>query len=208
MRICKTCGRSRARMPRPGLGPRRTLDTEVSRYQAMPAPQGRDAFTSFRAAAAADGGLEFQRYAGIVAQQLQARGYPPASDARGRDMVVQLGYPSTAATAYGSTRVPVLWPAASVTVGSPFYSARGFGLRLRSALSLGLGRSVLVRPRRRQLCRISQPDRPSHPRRRAPTSRCSIGRAQAASETNRLDVSCRAWSKRCSPASPDTAARR
>ena len=41
---------------------------------------------------AANGGLEFQRYAGIVAQQLQARGYTPAASPQSANMVVQLGY--------------------------------------------------------------------------------------------------------------------
>jgi hypothetical protein len=41
---------------------------------------------------AANGGLEFQRYAGLVAQQLQARGYTPASSPQGANMIVQFGY--------------------------------------------------------------------------------------------------------------------
>ena len=41
---------------------------------------------------ATNGGLEFQRYAGVVAQQLQARGYTPASNAQSANMIVQFGY--------------------------------------------------------------------------------------------------------------------
>ena len=41
---------------------------------------------------ATTGGLEFWSYAGIVAQQLQARGYQPVADAKGASMIVQLGY--------------------------------------------------------------------------------------------------------------------
>lgn len=69
-----------------------TLNTTVSRYQAMPAPQGQTFFVVPGGGMANNGGLEFQRYAGIVAQQLQARGYAPAADAQSANMVVQLGY--------------------------------------------------------------------------------------------------------------------
>jgi hypothetical protein len=69
-----------------------SLNTQVSRYQAMPAPQGQSFAVVPVGAMATTGGLEFQRYAAIVAQQLQARGYQPASDAKSANMIVQLGY--------------------------------------------------------------------------------------------------------------------
>src|SRR5438309_10997736 len=69
-----------------------TLQTRVTRYQAMPAPQGQTFAVVPDGGMAGNGGLEFQRYAGIVAQQLQARGYTPASSPQGASMVVQLGY--------------------------------------------------------------------------------------------------------------------
>src|SRR4051812_1566834 len=69
-----------------------SLHTEVSRYQAMPAPQGQTFLVVPGEGMAANGGLEFQRYAGIVAQQLQARGYAPATNLHGASMVVSLGY--------------------------------------------------------------------------------------------------------------------
>jgi len=69
-----------------------SLNTTVSRYQAMPAPQGQTFFVVPAGGAAANGGLEFQRYAGIVAQQLQARGYTPASNPQSANMIVQFGY--------------------------------------------------------------------------------------------------------------------
>ena len=62
-----------------------SITSTVSRYQAMPAPQGQTFFV-------VPGGLEFQRYAGLVAQQLQARGYAPATSPQTASMVVQLGY--------------------------------------------------------------------------------------------------------------------
>jgi hypothetical protein len=78
-----------------------TLRAEVSRYQAMPAPQGQTFIVVPGEGMAANGGLEFQRYAGIVAQQLQARGYTPASSTQNASMVVQLGY----GVDHGQTRV-------------------------------------------------------------------------------------------------------
>jgi len=69
-----------------------SINTTVSRYQAMPAPQGQTFFVVPAGGMANNGGLEFQRYAGIVAQQLQARGYTPATNAQSANMVVQFGY--------------------------------------------------------------------------------------------------------------------
>jgi hypothetical protein len=68
------------------------INTTVSRYQAMPAPQGQTFFVVPAGGMANNGGLEFQRYAGLVAQQLQARGYTPASTAQSANMIVQFGY--------------------------------------------------------------------------------------------------------------------
>jgi hypothetical protein len=68
------------------------IDTRVTRYQAMPAPQGQTFAVVPVGGMAASGGLEFQRYAAIVAQQLAARGYTPAPDPASASMVVQLGY--------------------------------------------------------------------------------------------------------------------
>jgi Domain of unknown function (DUF4136) len=69
-----------------------SLNTTVSRYQAMPAPQGQTFFVVPAGGLANNGGLEFQRYAGIVAQQLQARGYTPATNSQNANMIVQFGY--------------------------------------------------------------------------------------------------------------------
>src|SRR4051812_22136527 len=68
------------------------LDTRVTRYQAMPAPQGQTFAVVPIGGMAASGGLEFQRYAAVVAQQLAARGYTPAADPANASMLVQLGY--------------------------------------------------------------------------------------------------------------------
>ena len=91
-----------------------SLNTVVSRYQAMPAPQGQTFFVVPGEGLAANGGLEFQRYAGLVAQQMQARGYAPADSPAKATMLVQLGYGVDS----GQTRV----------VQDPFYRSRyGYG---------------------------------------------------------------------------------
>lgn len=69
-----------------------SLNTTVSRYQAMPAPQGQTFFVVPGGGMATNGGLEFQRYAGLVAQQLQARGYTAAANPQSANMIVQFGY--------------------------------------------------------------------------------------------------------------------
>jgi hypothetical protein len=68
------------------------LNTRVTRYQAMPAPQGQTFIVVPGDGMARNGGLEFQHYASMVAQQLTARGYTPATDTQGASMIVQLGY--------------------------------------------------------------------------------------------------------------------
>jgi len=67
------------------------LQTRVSRFQAMPAPQGQS-FVVVPVNAADMGGLEFSQYAELVAQRMQAQGYARAASIDQATMVVQLGY--------------------------------------------------------------------------------------------------------------------
>lgn len=64
---------------------------QVSRYQAMPAPQGQS-FVVVPMDVRESGGLEFSRYASMVAQGMQAQGYVPAASIASATMVVRLGY--------------------------------------------------------------------------------------------------------------------
>src|SRR5579883_1333254 len=64
-----------------------TINTTVSRYQAMPAPQGQTFVVVPDGGMARNGGLEFQRYAALVSQQLSARGYRPAADIQSANMI-------------------------------------------------------------------------------------------------------------------------
>jgi hypothetical protein len=67
------------------------LQTKVSRFQMMPAPQGQS-FVVVPVNAADMGGLEFSRYAELVAQRMQAQGYARAASIDQATMVVRLGY--------------------------------------------------------------------------------------------------------------------
>jgi hypothetical protein len=67
------------------------LQTKVSRFQAMPAPQGQS-FVVVPVNAADMGGLEFSRYAELVAQRMQGQGYARAGSIDQATMVVRVGY--------------------------------------------------------------------------------------------------------------------
>ena len=64
---------------------------QVSRFQAMPAPQGQS-FVIQAARAEDRGGLEFSRYANLVRQNLVAQGYTEAASAQAASFVVTLDY--------------------------------------------------------------------------------------------------------------------
>lgn len=67
------------------------LRTEVSRYQAMPPAQGQSFFI-VAAQQPNSGDLEFARYAGQIAQAMQAQGYAQAPSLEAATMVVSLDY--------------------------------------------------------------------------------------------------------------------
>ncbi|MEO7504821.1 MAG: DUF4136 domain-containing protein [Sphingomicrobium sp.] len=66
------------------------LPTQVSRFQSMPAPQGQ----SFAVVPAnpRNDGLQFARYASLVAQAMQAQGYAPAASPDLATMLVSVDY--------------------------------------------------------------------------------------------------------------------
>jgi hypothetical protein len=67
------------------------FSTQVSRFQAMPAPQGQS-FVVQPARADDRGGLEFAQYADLVRHNLIALGYTEASSARDASFIVTLDY--------------------------------------------------------------------------------------------------------------------
>ena len=64
---------------------------QVSRFSAMPAPQGQSFFI-VPANPAEAGGLEFSRYAGLVGRAMQAQGYAAAPSLETASMVIKLAY--------------------------------------------------------------------------------------------------------------------
>ena len=67
------------------------LPTQVSRFQAMPAPQGQS-FVIEATKAENRGGLEFSQYADVVRRHLLALGYREASSPRDATFVVSMDY--------------------------------------------------------------------------------------------------------------------
>ncbi|MFN3944871.1 MAG: DUF4136 domain-containing protein [Allosphingosinicella sp.] len=67
------------------------LPTQVSRFQAMPAPQGQT-FVIQAADEQKRGGLEFAQYADLVRRHLIAQGYSEAPSAEQASFVVELDY--------------------------------------------------------------------------------------------------------------------
>ena len=67
------------------------LPTQVSRFQAMPAPQGQS-FVIQAAKAENRGGLEFSQYADLVRHDLIALGYSEASSPRDATLLVTMDY--------------------------------------------------------------------------------------------------------------------
>ena len=105
------------------------LPTQVSRFQALPAPQGQS-FVIQAADPQNRGGLEFSRYAELVRRHMIAQGFSEASSPQTATLVVSLDY----GVDNGQTKV-VTYPGSSFGYGggfgrgwgSPFYSRFGYG---------------------------------------------------------------------------------
>jgi len=107
---------------------------KVSRYQAMPAPQGQSFYVVPGTGEAQRGGLEFQRYANMVTNAMVAQGYQPATAPQAATMIVQLGY----GVDDGKTRVvedPFGY--GDPFFGSPYWSRWGYYGRYRSPFYYG-----------------------------------------------------------------------
>ena len=110
------------------------LPAKVTRFQAMPAPQGQSFYVVPGAGAAQGGGLEFSRYAGLVSQYMQAQGYQAAASPQQATMIVQLGYGVDRGTQrivedpFMRSRLydPFYNPRYGVWWGRPYYSRFGY----------------------------------------------------------------------------------
>jgi hypothetical protein len=120
-----------------GLGACATgLPTQVSRFQAMPAPQGQ----SF-VVVPAEGekpGLEFSQYASLVSRHLSALGYNEANSREAANFVVELDY----GVDEGRQRIvsrpdPFTGPGWGYGYRRPYYSRFGYFGRYRSPYYYG-----------------------------------------------------------------------
>jgi len=118
------------------------LPTQVSRFQAMPVPQGQT-FAIQAADPRNQGGIEFSQYADLVRRHLSAQGYVQAPTPQSASFIVSLDY----GVDNGQTKV-VSRPGAFSRFGyggfgyggfgySPFYSRFGYYGRHRSPFYYG-----------------------------------------------------------------------
>lgn len=125
-----------------------TLPTNVTRYQAMPAPAGQTFYVV--TASGQPGGLEFGQYAQLVAQHLQAKGYRPAGAPQVADMLVKLDYGVDEGTRevrvdpFLSRRYDPFYrsfydPYGGFYYGRPYYSRFGYYSRYRDPFYWGWG---------------------------------------------------------------------
>ena len=107
---------------------------QVSRFQAMPAPEGQTFFIE-AANPANRGGLEFAQDASVVRQRLLAEGYREADSPRGASLIVSLDY----GVDNGHDRVEAYSSPfrGSFGFGRPFYSRFGYFGRRRSPFFWG-----------------------------------------------------------------------
>jgi hypothetical protein len=102
------------------------LPTQVSRYQAMPAPQGQSFYVV--PGPGNPGGLEFSRYAGLVSQAMAAQGYAPATSPAAATMLVEMNYGVDRGTVQYESD-PLYGPGAFGPWGyggRPYYSRYGY----------------------------------------------------------------------------------
>ena len=105
------------------------LPAKVTRYSAMPIPQGQSFYVV--PGAGVHSGLEFSRFASLVTQQMAARGYRPAASTATADMLVRVSYNIDQGTqeidvdpfAY---RDPFLYGYGRGFYGRPYYSRYGY----------------------------------------------------------------------------------
>ena len=125
------------------------LPTQVTRFQAMPAPSGQTFYVV--PASGGPAGLEFGQYAALVSQQLAAKGYRPAGAPQLADMLVRMSYdidqdvdyrvdPIARSRMYDPFYRRGLYdPFWGVTYGRPYYSRYGYYSRYRDPFYYGWG---------------------------------------------------------------------
>lgn len=112
------------------------LPTKVTRYSAA-IPQGQSFYVV--PGPGVQGGLEFNRYASIVSQQMEARGFRPAGAPGVADMLVQVSYMVDQGTReYRADPFYDPWYGGYGGFGRPYFSRYGYyGRRYRSPFYWG-----------------------------------------------------------------------
>jgi hypothetical protein len=98
---------------------------QVSRFQAMPAPQGQS-FIIEAADRENRGGLEFSHYADLVRRHLVAQGFREAASRSDATLVVSLDYGVDNGRERIETRPSAFGPGYGFGFGRPFYSRFGY----------------------------------------------------------------------------------
>lgn len=126
-----------------------SLPTQVTRFQAMPAPTGQTFYVV--PADGGQGGIEFGQYASLVSRQLAAKGYSPAGAPQLADMLVKIRYDIDQDVDYRVDpfarsvfndpfyRRGYYDPFWGVTYGRPYYSRYGYYSRYRDPFYWGWG---------------------------------------------------------------------
>jgi Domain of unknown function (DUF4136) len=100
------------------------FNAQVSRFQALPVPQGQSFYVS-PSDTRNNGSLEFRTYANLVSSKLAAVGYAPAADSASANLVVMLDYDVDA----GKEKTRTV-PLSGFGFGGGFgYPGYGFGRR-------------------------------------------------------------------------------
>jgi hypothetical protein len=112
------------------------LPTQVSRFQAMPVPQGQSFVVV--PAEGEKAGLEFAQYASLVSRHLAAQGYREAASPEAANFIVELDY----GVDQGRQRIvsrpdPFVGPAWGYGFRRPYYSRYGYFGRYRSPFYYG-----------------------------------------------------------------------
>ena len=181
------------------VGLRQSFTTEVSRYQAMPAPQGQTFIV-------VPGGEKAPRRTGIRTvrrpRRPKSRGawLPPCADAQAANMIVELGYDVDSGVHREDPRLraryapfwhghPYYYPRFGRYYGSPFYYGWDDPFWYGGSAGSTATWNIIASSTSTSVRRAGQP--------------LFDGRAEARSTTNRLDaLLARTWWRRCSPAFP------
>lgn len=171
------------------------LPTKVTRFSALPIPAGQSFYV-----VQANGqpmGLEFSRYASMVSQQLQARGYRQSASPQSADMLVRVGFDidegrveyahDPFAPSYHGAYGPAYYGPHRPYWGTPYYSRYGY-YGARAPFYYGWDNPYLYGPYGGGRYTVYRSELQLNIVRRADNAPLFEGRAQARSQTDQTGV--------------------